>query len=189
MTFEEMQKLKPDKQEELFKALGKVRDQAKTTNYSALYGVGAKKLARELGISVSDAAKLLEAFWEVNWAVRATAKEQYLKTLKDGSVWLKNPVSGFYYSLRYEKDIWSTLNQGTGVYCFDTWLAYCAAAGVEIPMQYHDEILAECDDDEQSINDTKERMQNAITKTNEKVKLNVKLSIDFQTGYDYASVH
>ena len=48
MTFEEMQKLKPDKQQELFKALGKVRDQAKTTNYSALYGVGAKKLAREL---------------------------------------------------------------------------------------------------------------------------------------------
>ena len=109
MTFEEMQKLKPDKQQELFKALGKVRDQAKTTNYSALYGVGAKKLARELGISVSDAARLLEAFWEVNWAVRATAKEQYLKTLKDGSIWLKNPVSGFYYNLRYEKDVWSTL--------------------------------------------------------------------------------
>ena len=53
----------------------------------------------------------------------------------------------------------------------------------------HDEILVECDDDEQSINDTKERMQNAITKTNEKVKLNVQLSIDVQTGYDYASVH
>ena len=56
-------------------------------------------------------------------------------------------------------------------------------------MQYHDEILAECDDDEQSINDTKERMQNAITKTNEKVKLNAKLAIDVQTGYNYAEVH
>ena len=189
MTLEEMQKLEPDKQKELFKTLGRVRDQAKTTNYSALYGVGAKKLARELGISVSDAAKLLEAFWEVNWAVKAVAKDQYIKTLKDGSTWLKNPVSGFYYSLRYEKDIWSTLNQGTGVYCFDTWLAYCSAYEIEIVSQMHDEILVECDDDEQSINDTKERMQNAIAKTNEKVKLNVKLAIDVQTGHNYAQCH
>ena len=120
---------------------------AKTTNYSALYGVGAKKLARELGISISDAVKLLEAFWEVNWAVRATAKEQYLKTLKDGSVWLKNPVSGFYYSLRYEKDIWSTLNQSTGVYGFDTWIAYSQSLGVDIVLQMHDEVVVECDED------------------------------------------
>ena len=125
----------------------------------------------------------------MNWAVKAVAKDQYIKTLKDGSTWLKNPVSGFYYSLRYEKDIWSTLNQGTGVYCFDTWLAYCRSYGIEIVLQMHDEILAECDDDEQSINDTKERMQNAITKTNEKVKLNVKLATDVQTGHNYAQCH
>lgn len=189
LTFEEMQKLEPDKQKELFKSLGKIRDQAKATNYSALYGVGAPKLSRELGISIGEATKLLKAFWEVNWAVKEVASKQYTKTLKDGSIWVKNPTSGFYYSLRFEKDIWSTLNQGTGVYCFDTWLAYCAAAGIEIVMQMHDEILVECDDDEQSINDTKERMQNAITKTNEKVKLNVKLATDVQTGYNYAEVH
>lgn len=187
MTFEEMQKLKPDKQEELFKALGKVRDQAKTTNYSALYGVGAKKLARELGISVSDAAKLLEAFWEVNWAVRATAKEQYLKTLKDGSVWLKNPVSGFYYNLRYEKDIWSTLNQGTGVYGFDTWIAYSQSLGVDIVLQMHDEVVVECDEDK--VEEAKEILMKAITKTNEKLKLNVPLDIDIQVGHNYAEIH
>lgn len=176
-------------EEDRFNRIKKVRDQAKTTNYSALYGVGAKKLARELGVSISSAAELLTAFWEVNWAVKKVSSEQYVKTLKDGSAWVKNPVSGFYHNLRYEKDIWSTLNQSTGVYCFDTWNAYCAAAGVEIVMQMHDEILVECDDDEQSIKDTKERMQNAITKTNEKVKLNVQLSIDVQTGYNYSQVH
>lgn len=187
MTFEEMKSLKPDKQQELFKALGKVRDQAKTTNYSALYGVGAKKLARELGISVSDAAKLLEAFWEVNWAVRATAKQQYLKTLKDGSVWLKNPVSGFYHNLRYEKDIWSTLNQSTGVYCFDTFVYYCKQLGLEIIMQYHDEVLVECD--ENKVEETQLKLTKAIEKTNEKVKLNVQLGIDYSTGHSYSEVH
>lgn len=166
-----------------------IRDPWKQTNYSAVYGVGKEKLSRELNVTVSKAALLLEGYWDRNWSIRVIAKEQYVKTLKDGSMWLKNPVSGFYHSLRYEKDIFSTLNQSTGVYCFDTWLAYCAAAGIEIVMQMHDEILVECDDDEQSINDTKERMQNAITKTNEKVKLNVSLSIDIQTGHDYAQVH
>ena len=166
-----------------------IRDPWKVTNYSAVYGVGKPKLARELSVSIKKAGELLDGYWARNWSIKEIIKEQYVKTLKDGTMWLKNPVSGFYHSLRFEKDIFSTLNQSTGVYCFDTWLAYCAAAGVEIPMQYHDEILAECDDDEQSIKDTKERMQNAITKTNEKVKLNVKLAIDIQTGYDYASVH
>lgn len=170
-------------------SLKSIRDPFKIVNYSAIYGVGVPKLSREGGFSRSEASTLLTTYWERNWSVKVIAKEQYVKTLKDGTMWLKNPVSGFYHSLRFEKDIFSTLNQSTGVYCFDTWVAYCAAAGVEIPMQYHDEILAECDDDEQSIKDTKERMQNAITKTNEKVKLNVQLAIDIQTGYNYAQVH
>ena len=170
-------------------SLKSIRDPFKTVNYSAIYGVGVPKLSREGGFSRSEASTLLTTYWERNWSVKVIAKEQYVKTLKDGTMWLKNPVSGFYHSLRFEKDIFSTLNQSTGVYCFDTWVAYCAAAGVEIPMQYHDEILAECDDDEQSINDTKERMQNAITKTNEKVKLNVKLATDVQTGHNYAQCH
>ena len=166
-----------------------IRDPWKMTNYSAIYGVGKPKMARELSVSIKKAGELLDGYWARNWSIKEVIKEQYVKTLKDGTMWLKNPVSGFYHSLRYEKDIFSTLNQSTGVYCFDTFVAYCAAAGVEIVMQMHDEILVECDDDEQSIKDTKERLQNAITKTNEKVKLNVKLSIDFQTGYNYAQCH
>ena len=189
MTLEEMKALPEEEQEKLYKKIKGVRTNYKVVNYSGIYGVGAPKLSRESGLSLKEARKLLEDYWERNWSVRVIAKEQYIKTLKDGTMWVKNPVSGFYHSLRYEKDIFSTLNQSTGVYCFDTWVAYCSAAGVEIPMQYHDEILAECDDDEQSIKDTKEKMQNAITKTNEKVKLNVQLSIDVQTGYNYAEVH
>ena len=136
---------------------------------------------------MSSAAELLKAFWEVNWAVKKVSSEQYVKTLKDGSIWVKNPVSGFYHNLRYEKDIWSTLNQSTGVYCFDTWVAYCQQLGVDIPMQYHDEILVECDAGEKE--EVAEKLQEAIRKTNEKVKLNVQLSVDVQFGYNYAEVH
>lgn len=164
-----------------------IRTPFKTVNYSAIYGVGRDKLAREGGFELQEAEVLLKAYWERNWSVKVIAAEQEIKTLKDGTMWLKNPVSGLYHSLRFEKDIFSTLNQSTGVYCFDTWVAYCKMAGVNIPMQYHDEILAECDEDKEQ--DTREKLLAAIEKTNEKIKLNVKLGIDIQSGYNYAEVH
>lgn len=167
--------------------LKEVRDPWKTTNYSAIYGVGKSKLARELGVAITRAGQLLEGYWARNWSVKVIAKEQFVKTIKDGTMWLKNPVSGFYHSLRFEKDIFSTLNQSTGVYCFDTWVAYCKAAGVVVPMQYHDEIIAECDEDK--VEETEELMQQAIVKTNEKIKLNVQLAIDTNVGTDYAGIH
>lgn len=51
-----------------------------------------------------------------------------------------NPVSGFYYSLRYLKDVFSTLNQSTGVYIFDQWLLRVLMSGLNVPFQYHDEL-------------------------------------------------
>lgn len=164
-----------------------IRTPYKQTNYSAIYGVGAPKLARELGVTRVIAAKLLADYWARNWSVKVVVSEQFVKTLKDGTMWLKNPVSGFYHSLRFEKDIFSTLNQSTGVYCFDTFVAYAKQLGVIIPMQYHDEILVECD--EEKVEETKELLHKAIEKTNEKVKLNVQLAIDFNVGPNYAAVH
>jgi DNA polymerase I-like protein with 3'-5' exonuclease and polymerase domains len=187
VTFEEMKKLPPDKQKEIYLKVKSIRTPYKATNYSAVYGVGPPKLARELTISLAKAKKLLSDYWDRNWAVKEVVKEQYVKTLKDGSMWLYNPVSGFYYSLRFEKDIFSTLNQSTGVYCFDTWVAFCRAAGVKIPMQYHDEILVLTEDEQIEL--TKEKLYSAIEKTNSKIKLNVPLAIDVQVGKNYAEVH
>lgn len=187
MTLDEMKQLPADKQKEIVAKIKSVRTNYKVVNYSGIYGVGAAKLSRESGLSLKDARKLLEDYWERNWSVKVIASEQYVKTLRDGTMWLQNPVSGFWHSLRYEKDIFSTLNQSTGVYCFDTFVAYAKAAGVIIPMQYHDEILVECDEDQ--VEETKEKLQKAIQRTNERVKLNVQLSIDHNVGKNYAQVH
>ena len=72
------------------------------------------------GMSKSEAKKLLEAFWSRNWAIEKVASSLRVRELFNG-MWLKNPVSGFWYSLRSDKDRFSTLNQSTGVYCFDSW--------------------------------------------------------------------
>jgi DNA polymerase I-like protein with 3'-5' exonuclease and polymerase domains len=160
-----------------------VRKDFKVVNYSATYGVGATKLARESGMTVKKAKRLLDAFWDRNKAITMTTKAVRTKTLRDGSMWLFNPVSKFWYSLRNERDIFSTLNQGTGVYCFDTWLMFVTRKGYWPVMQYHDEALWINQDG------LEEKLHEAIRETNEKLQLNVSLSVDPAVGHNYAEVH
>jgi DNA-binding transcriptional MerR regulator len=172
---------------DLYKRVKKIRGIYKPVNYSGIYGIGPPKLARELGIPLREAKALLEAYWERNKAVKVVVEQQYVKTLKNGELWLLNPVSKFYYSLRYMKDLFSTLNQGTGVYCFDRWVAECKKLGVTIAFQYHDEQLDRLKEGEQK--EVENKLQQAIEKLNGQLKLNVPLAVDVQFGYDYGSVH
>ena len=129
---------------------------------------------------------LLDAFWSRNWSVEKVASEVRTIEVFD-TMWLQNPVSRFWYSLRSEKDRFSTLNQGTGVYCFDSWVAICRKSGIETVGQFHDEIIAVVRKGEES--KTKATMEDAIEKLNEKLKLNVPLGVDAQFGQTYADIH
>ena len=166
--------------------LKKLRKAYKVVNYSATYGVGAPKLARETGMTQSDAKKLLDAFWQRNWAIQEVSGSLPVRELFD-TMWLKNPVSNFWYQLRSDKDRFSTLNQGTGVFCFDTWVAICRKSGIQTIGQFHDEIIALVKEGEEQ--ETKEVMEKAISCVNKKVQLNVDLGIDAQFGCTYAHIH
>ncbi len=163
-----------------------LRKDFKVVNYSATYGVGAAKLSRETGMSVKKAQALLDAYWKRNWSVKAFSDAQKIRRIGE-EMWIQNPVSKFWHSLRYEKDAFSTINQSTGSYCFDKWVAYYRMKRPNIVGQFHDE----------SINVIKEGEQNehtsvltwAINKLNEQLKLNVDLGIDVQYGKTYADVH
>lgn len=157
------------------------------TGNSALYGVGAKKLAREAGMKEREATALLKAFWELNWSIQKVASQQYVKTLNDGSMWLKNEVSGFYYSLRYDKDRWSTTNQGTGVFIFDSWVMRARKKGIKVSMSYHDEILFSVPKGEEKA--TEEALHEAMQEVNESLKLNVTIGVDVKFGQSYAECH
>ena len=173
-----------------FKDIKKVRKLFKPVNYSAIYGVGQKKLSRTAGMSVSEAGVLLDAYWKRNWGIQEFAKD-VLKTVKTvgGQMWVKNPVSGFWYSLRYEKDAFSTINQGTGVYCFDNWLAYYLSRRPNILGQFHDESINRLKDTAEERQAHTECLKWAIGKVNEKLKLNIDLDMDVQFGYRYSDVH
>ena len=163
-----------------------LRKNFKVVNYSATYGVGANKLSRTTGMNPSEAATLLEAFWSRNWAVTEVANRCEVRVVADQQ-WLRNPVSGFYHSLRADKDRFSTLNQSTGVYCFDRWVSCCRRSGLQMIGQFHDEVIALVKLGDEAT--TKATMENSIKKVNEATNLNVPLGIDANFGKDYAEIH
>jgi hypothetical protein len=118
-----------------------------------------------------------------------TNMQKYDKPLFNSieSMWLFNPVSQFYYSLRYTKDIFSTLNQGTGVYCFDMQVRAVRKKGIKIALQYHDEIgFPFLHNNEQGIRNA---LQTSIKEVNQQLNLNIPLGISVDVGVNYADCH
>ena len=168
------------------KSLKDLRKNYKVVNYSATYGVGAAKLARETGMSKKEAQKLLDAFWSRNWSVQKVASTLRKRELF-GGMWVQNPVSKFWHSLRSEKDRFSTLNQSTGVYCFDVWVKKCRDKDVKTVGQFHDEIIALVKEGKQI--ETAMNMNYSIEEVNRQLRLNVDLGVDAQFGKTYADIH
>ena len=168
------------------RSLKELRKNYKVVNYSATYGIGAAALARGTGMSKKASQTLLDAFWSRNWAIEKVASGAKTKEVLEG-MWLKNPVSGFWHSLRSDKDRFSTLNQSTGVFCFDTWVSLCRNEGVKCVGQFHDEVIALVKKGDEAT--VEKIMHDAAIKLNQKVKLNVPLGTDVQFGNTYAEIH
>jgi hypothetical protein len=186
LTLDQMKGLPRDEQDDLIAQIKSVRKAYKAANYSCVYGVGAMALARSTGLSVKQAKVLIDAYWERNWAIKEVAEEQETRTIGDVT-WIKNPVSKFWYNLRSEKDRWSTINQSTGVFCFDTWLAFARAKGVKVVGQFHDEVICVVESGKES--DNTDKLKAAMVAANKKLNLNVELGIDIQYGSNYAEIH
>lgn len=170
----------------VYKALKVIRAVGKKANYTCVYGAGDAAVARAIGRPLAEGAKMKKAYWERNWSVLAIAEEQIVKKCL-GGMWLFNPVSELWYSLRYEKDRFSTLNQGTGVYCFDMWIMEFRKKRPQLTGQMHDEVILTVKKGyrEQVI----KLLKDAVQAVNDKLKLNRELDIDVQFGDSYASIH
>lgn len=119
ITKKEYEDFKQGKKSDNAKA---ARKKGKTTNYASVYNAGAAKIAQAAGISLKEGKSLHEAYWKLNWSVKAIAEDQVVIKDSRGGKWLVNPINGFCYSLRKESDRFSTLAQGTGSYFFDMWV-------------------------------------------------------------------
>jgi hypothetical protein len=135
---------------------------------------------------IPQATSLLAAYWKRNWSVKAFSEDQTIRKI-NGEMWVQNPVSKFWHSLRYEKDVFSTLNQSTGAYCFDKWVAYYRTKRPNILGQFHDESINQVR--KGSEEEHSSTLQWAIEKVNQELKLNVDLGIDVQYGKTYSEIH
>lgn len=176
-----------------FKLLKTIRGIAKNTNYACVYGAGPPKISKTAGISLEEATTLHSAYWSRNHSVKRVADSLTVKTVL-GQKWLFNPVSRFWYSLRHEKDRFSTLNQGSGVFAFDSWVALCRSdrpdLDGQIPKfigQFHDEIVLCIPRGYREI--VTKWLRQKVEQLNDILKLNRSLDIGVEWGETYAEIH
>ena len=185
---------KGNDKDERVKKIHQIRYKFKQANYSCVYGVGAKTLARNLQIPESEAKRIIQNYWKVNWAVKKTINNIKKKQFKDqDGTWLFNPISKFWIYCRKGKNEFAAYNSHTGVYCFDTFIGYVLSyiekykLNIRIVGQFHDEIILMLKEKDKK--KCEEILNKAIDKTNKHVSLSVKLYIDYKFGKRYGDVH
>lgn len=170
-----------------YKFVKPIRDIAKNGNYACQYGAYPPRLQITCSISLDKAKELFEGYWKLNWSIKEVANAQKVKTIEDGSMWLWNPISKFWYSLRKDNDRFSTLIQGTASYVFDLWVRRVLRDRRQITAQFHDEIVL-CVKKGYREQIT-EYLNQTISETNQILKLNRELGIGIQFGDRYSEIH
>jgi len=169
-----------------YSRLKSIRSIAKNVNYSGQYGAGPAKMSLTGGFDIETAKKLHKVYWDRNWAIKEVAKQQKVIYVKEEK-YLVNPVSGYCYFLRQEKDRFSTLVQGTAAYTFDVWVRFVLEQREQLTAQFHDELVL-CIRKGNREECTK-MLRQTINQTNEFLKLNRELDIGIQYGDNYAQIH
>jgi hypothetical protein len=166
--------------------ISQLRYNYKGGNYALQYGAGIKTLAKQLGITMKEAKVISEAYWERNWGVKAISDSMVTKEV-EGATWQYNPVSKLWYSLRSDKDKFSTLCQGTGTYLFDAWVGFILKEREQLTANFHDEIILEVKKGNRD--KCVKLLENSIKKVNRMLKLNRELQVDVQFGANYSEIH
>lgn len=169
------------------------RPMFKSTNYACQYGAGVPTVARTAKCDQATSARLHKAYWDLNWSIKEISANTIVKTI-DGQMWQQNPVNKFWYSLRTEKDRFSTLCQGTGAYVFDVWcnnvIAICNERYGKDPMlagQFHDELVLHVRKGHREL--WTSILKEAMHRTNVELKLNRDCDCDVQFGDNYSEIH
>jgi DNA polymerase III epsilon subunit-like protein len=175
-----------------FERIDAVRAVGKSTNYACQYGAGAATIARTAKVSMAVAKKLHAAYHKMNWSIAKIASMMVVKKTDFGD-WQLNPINKMWYSLRSDKDRFSTLIQGTGAYTLDLWLYHCEKLAKQRGLvwkllgQMHDELIAEVPEGEEEA--YRQLVADAMGKVNDQLKLNRELACDINFGDRYSDIH
>lgn len=173
-----------------YKEIKTKRHTAKTSNFAITYNAFPPKIAETAKISLEEAQHLFDIYWQRNKAIKSVVNHCKIKNIK-GTNWLLNPMSGFWLYLKEEKDAFSTLNQSSGSYVFDTLLKHVRnrliPMNIPIVMQYHDEGLTYFKKEYKE--KVKKKLDEAVIDMNKELQLNVEIGISISFGDNYADCH
>lgn len=175
--------------------VGSKRSDAKPVNYLSVYGGTYKALMIQTGWSEQRCKDAIEAYWEKNWSVKAIAEEQVIVQDSRGNDWLINPINGFLYNVRSEKDYFSTLAQGLGAFFFDMWIDGILrrqeqAWGVKsLTFQAHDECVFVIKDRGLFKEKLYDMIKESINEVNKTFLLRRELDCEVQCGKRYSEIH
>ena len=192
ITEEEFKEFKKGNKTEKTKTARQVGKQA---GYSCVYGAGAEKISLSTKVSLDLAKQLHEGYWKLNWSVKAIAESLCVITDKKGLKWLINPINGFCYNIRSDKDRFSTLCQGTGSFMFDMWVdtflnkIHNKWGTKRLNFTAHDELVISPKDNQTIKNMIKSFLLGSVEEVNDRFKLRRKLGCDVQFGYRYSEIH
>lgn len=175
--------------------VGGKRSDAKPVNYLSVYGGSWKALQIQTGWDRKRCEDAINSYWELNWSVKSIAEEQVVITDKKGLQWLVNPINGHCYSVRSEKDYFSTLAQGTGSYFFDIWVDKIITKQkllwnkCTLTASMHDEIVLVIKDNVKIKGLFEKIIRDSIKEVSEDFMLRRELDCDVQFNKRYSEIH
>lgn len=178
-----------------------MRRTAKTINFGVIYGMSAFRLARDLGISRTQASQFIENYFAQYSSVDSFIKDTIKKAEENGWVETlfgrRRPIMNINSRNKLEKAAAERIAVNTPVQGSAADIVKTAMLAVSealtktkstarLLLQVHDELIFECPDDKATIDTTialiKDKMENAV-------KLNVPLRVSIEYGKNWGEFH
>ena len=178
-----------------------MRRTAKTINFGVIYGMSAFRLARDLGISRTQASQFIENYFAQYSSVDSFIKDTIKKAEESGYVETlfgrRRPIMNINSRNKLEKSAAERIAVNTPVQGSAADIVKTAMLAVSdalsktksparLLLQVHDELIFECPDDQATIDATialiKDKMENAV-------KLNVPLRVSIEYGKNWGEFH
>ena len=178
-----------------------MRRTAKTINFGVIYGMSAFRLARDLGISRTQAAQFIDNYFAQYSSVDIFIKDTIKKAEETGYVETlfgrRRPIMNINSRNKLEKSAAERIAVNTPVQGSAADIVKTAMLSVSealaktksparLLLQVHDELIFECPDDKATIDATialiKDKMENAV-------KLTVPLRVSIEYGKNWGEFH
>ena len=178
-----------------------MRRTAKTINFGVIYGMSAFRLANDLGISRTQAAEFIENYDRLYSAITQFKAETITSAESKGYVTTifgrRRPIANINSRNKLEKSCAERIAINTPVQASAADIVKKAMLdvnnalkeknnGAHLILQVHDELILECPDDSNIIEETvsivRNKMENAV-------KLNVPLRVSIEYGKNWGEFH